>query len=128
MATKYTVQPQHHGHRWYLSTVTSPDLGDVQEAVDAFDVHEKTVIGHGGNSARAELIRVGALKVRHVLDGGDRRRPWSLSLSVGEEAHVDAAERRVHLFLVCKGTCYVYRGWEKGEAICAFSLLRKKAK
>lgn len=77
--------------------VNSPHLGDVQEAVDALNVHEQTVVRHGGDGALAELSRVRAREVGHVLDGGHRRRPRRLALAVREEAHVDAPTVLVHL-------------------------------
>ena len=75
----------------------SPHLGDVQEAVNALEVDEKAVVSHGRDGPLAELLRVGAGEVGHVLDHLGRGGLGGLSLAVGQEAHVDAPELLVHL-------------------------------
>ena len=69
----------------------------MQEAVNALEVDEQTIVGHGRDGPLAELLGVGAGKVGHVLDHLGGGRLGNLTLSVGQEAHVDAAELLVHL-------------------------------
>lgn len=69
----------------------------MQEAVNALEVDEQTVVGHGRDGPLPELLGVGAGEVGHVLDHLGGGSLGDLTLSVGQEAHVDAAELLVHL-------------------------------